>query len=133
VAYFGVFAFDLTFTAYSIYFFKYTEYFASDNAPDAIEKCNPQYTCKINLNFPTSISRFTLQMYCGLHFQFRRAHYHSCNTLYYMGNGLKSGDLGSHSDAVLLPKNVRIGKCFFKIVVEAEYNVEELHLAEGQI
>jgi hypothetical protein len=50
-----------------------------------------------------------------------------------MGNGLKSGDLGSHSDAVLLPKNVRIGKCFFEIVLEAEYNVEALYLAEGQI
>jgi hypothetical protein len=24
----------------------------------------------------------TLQMYCGLHFQFRRAHYHLWNTLY---------------------------------------------------
>jgi hypothetical protein len=23
----------------------------------------------------------TLQMYCGLHFQFSGAHYHSCNTL----------------------------------------------------
>jgi hypothetical protein len=26
-----------------------------------------------------------LQMYCGLNFQFRRAHYHSKNTLYYGG------------------------------------------------
>jgi hypothetical protein len=27
-------------------------------------------------------STLTLQMYCGLHFQFRRVHYHSWNTLY---------------------------------------------------
>jgi hypothetical protein len=26
------------------------------------------------------LATFTLEMYCGLHFQFRRAHYHSCNT-----------------------------------------------------
>jgi hypothetical protein len=29
------------------------------------------------------ISTLTLQMYCGLHFQFCRAHYHSWNTLFY--------------------------------------------------
>jgi hypothetical protein len=59
MAYFDVFAFDLTFTAYSIYFFKYTEYFASDNAPDGIEKCNPQYICKVNLD----ISHVHIQVY----------------------------------------------------------------------
>jgi hypothetical protein len=41
-----------------------------------------QPTIHLESKLSASISRFALQMYCGLHFQFRRTHYHSWNILY---------------------------------------------------
>jgi hypothetical protein len=39
-------------------------------------------TAQLFCFFKKQISTLTSQMYCGLHFQFRRVHYYSRNTLY---------------------------------------------------
>jgi hypothetical protein len=50
----------------------YTGYFTSDNEPDGIENATHN-TFQYIVRVPSS---FAFQMYCGLPFQFRRAHYH---------------------------------------------------------
>jgi hypothetical protein len=54
--------------------FKYTGYFTSDNEPDGTENATHN-TFPKSWIFLIQYPDFLL-MYCGLHFQFRRAHYH---------------------------------------------------------
>jgi hypothetical protein len=46
------------------------------NEPDGIENATHNTFAKQTWILSAGM-RFTLQMYCGLYFQFRRAHYHS--------------------------------------------------------
>jgi hypothetical protein len=55
----------------------YTGYFTSDKEPDGIENATHNTLAFQTWIWSANISSFVLQMYCGLHSQFRRAHCHS--------------------------------------------------------
>jgi hypothetical protein len=57
--------------------FSNTGYFRSDNGPDGIENATHNTFAKQIWMWTRTTSRFALQIYCGLHFQFRQAHHHS--------------------------------------------------------
>jgi hypothetical protein len=54
----------------------HTGYFTIDER-DGIGNATHNTFAQQTWKFSASISRFALKMYCGLHFQFRRAHHHS--------------------------------------------------------
>jgi hypothetical protein len=61
----------------ALLFYLYTGYFTSDNERDGIENATHNTFANQIWIWTLIISRFALQMYCGLHFQYCRDRYHS--------------------------------------------------------
>jgi hypothetical protein len=54
----------------------------SNNEPNEIKNATHNTFAKQTWIFSASVSRFALQMYCWLHFQFHRFHHRSRHSLY---------------------------------------------------